>query len=82
MKIHIIYLHNGPLILSKKEYNSWHEIQEEYDDYMTSLGPWPTEDVIDFLEQEYGEDDSRWAFTRTQIHSFALSDDLVIQSDL
>ncbi len=54
MKLYIIYTDQDVLI-SKKDYSSWKEIQEEYVDFKTSLGPWQTEDVIDFLSCEYEE---------------------------
>ena len=41
--------------LSKKKYNSWKEIQSEFNDYAASLGPWCAEDTIDYLESEYPE---------------------------
>lgn len=51
--LHIVYTRAGDMILSKRRYSRWQEIQEEYDDYMTSLGPWNSEEVIDFLQFEY-----------------------------
>ncbi|MBI2953192.1 MAG: hypothetical protein HYY30_02685 [Chloroflexi bacterium] len=32
---------------------SWREVSDEYDDYMTSLGPWPVSSVIDFIKEEW-----------------------------
>jgi len=52
MNITIIYLENEMLI-SKKEYYSWREIQDEYETFKTSLGPWSAEDVIEYLSDEY-----------------------------
>jgi hypothetical protein len=51
--LHIVYLRSGPLLLTKKTYRDWREIQDEFDDYMASLGPWVFSDVIDFLREEY-----------------------------
>jgi hypothetical protein len=52
----IVYLRSGPVLLTKKQYESWRGLQDEYDDYMTSLGPWPPFDVIEFLKDEYPQD--------------------------
>ena len=52
MKITIIYLENEMLI-SKKQYDSWREIQDEYPGFKTSLGPWSEEDVVSYLTSEY-----------------------------
>lgn len=52
MKLHLIYLETR-MLLSKKHYESWREIQDEYPDYKTSLGPWNIEESIEFLAEEY-----------------------------
>lgn len=52
MKLHIIYTVSG-MFLSKKRYDSWHEIQHEYPDYKASLGPWSIEETEEYLKQEY-----------------------------
>ena len=41
------------MLISKHQYSSWREIQDQYHDYMTSLGPWDDDTVIEFLEGEY-----------------------------
>ena len=53
--LHIVYLRSGPMLLTKKSYRSWREIQDEYEDYMASLGPWQAADVLQFLKDEYPE---------------------------
>ncbi|WEX18153.1 MULTISPECIES: hypothetical protein [Pseudomonas] len=50
--IHIIYTHTK-MLLSKKPYSSWVEIQNQYPDYLTSLGPWDDQAVIEYLADEY-----------------------------
>ena len=52
MKITIIYLENEMLI-SKKQYDSWRQIQDEYPAFKSSLGPWSEEDVVSYLKSEY-----------------------------
>jgi hypothetical protein len=79
--MHLIYLRsNAGVLLSKKQYSSWYEIQDDYEDYMTSLGPWSEEDVIDFFRVDWGSDESRWPFSRRQIQDFVNSSDEVLQA--
>ena len=52
MHLTLIYTESSFLI-SKKQYLSWREVQDEYTDYKTSLGPWSVEEVIGFLTEEY-----------------------------
>ena len=52
MNLSIIYTKDD-VLLSTKKYSSWREIQEEFDDYKASFGPWSIEDVTDFLRLEY-----------------------------
>lgn len=54
MILHIIYT-EAEVILSKKSYGSWREIQDEYSDFKASLGPWPSEEVAEYLSQEYSK---------------------------
>jgi hypothetical protein len=41
------------MLLSKHPYQSWREIQNRYPDFMTSLGPWEEDTVIEYLADEY-----------------------------
>jgi hypothetical protein len=43
------------MLLSKHPYQSWREIQNQYPDYMTSLGPWEENTVIEYLADGYPE---------------------------
>ncbi|PZV05601.1 MAG: hypothetical protein DCF32_10915 [Leptolyngbya sp.] len=52
MELHLIYTETK-MLLSKKQYGSWQEIQAEFLDYKTSLGPWPADAVIDYLQTDY-----------------------------
>jgi len=78
--VHVIYLRPEGMLLSRKRYSDWREIQDEYEDYMTSLGPFPEEYLLDFFSEEYGEDDARWAFSREQIREFVETDMTVLES--
>ncbi len=77
---YIIFLRNGLLVLSKVRYRDWLQIQDEYDEYATSLGPWKISDIIAFFENEYKEE-RNWAFSRNRIQSFMNSDENIMASD-
>lgn len=50
--LHLIYTGHG-IMVSKQQYRSWPDIQQQHHDYITSLGPWSAAEVIDFLQAEY-----------------------------
>ena len=77
---HLIFLRAGAVLLSRKPYADWREIQDEWDDYMTSLGPWTEEDVVDFFQQQYGLDERRWPFTVKAVRAFAASQRVVMST--
>ena len=52
MNFNIIYT-KSKMLLSKKSYNSWREIQDEYDDYKTSLEFATIEEIEDYLNFDY-----------------------------
>lgn len=52
MNIHVIYT-ESEIILSKKQYESWHEIQDEYPDYKASFSSWTIKEIEEFLADEY-----------------------------
>ncbi|GAA0857212.1 hypothetical protein [Aliiglaciecola litoralis] len=41
------------VVLTKQEYQSFREIQNDFFDYVTSLGPWTAEEIVVYLETEY-----------------------------
>lgn len=51
--LHIVYLRQGGVLLSRKVYADWREIQSEFEDFMASLGPWAEDEVVEFLTGEY-----------------------------
>jgi ketosteroid isomerase-like protein len=68
------------MILSKVRYKDWSEIQEEYEDYMTSVGPWSLEWILSFFRDEY-KDEENWAFSQEAIKTFMESDEHILVSD-
>lgn len=74
---YLIYLRNGPLVLSKVRYAGWRDIQDDYEHYMTSLGPGNEDDIVSFLKDEY-KDESGWAFSQQQIQAFMRSQEFLL----
>ncbi|WP_434339277.1 hypothetical protein [Motilimonas cestriensis] len=52
MKIFLIFT-ESEILISKKHYEKWEDIQDKYSDYSASLGPWPIKEVVDYLEFDY-----------------------------
>ncbi len=48
-----MFLRSGQIILTKRDFEGWRQIQDHYQDYMASLGPWDKEGMLDFLRTEY-----------------------------
>lgn len=80
-RAHLVYLRGGGMLVTKKPDAGWREIQDEYEDYMTSLGPWTEGELIGFLGNQYGEDEAAWGFTRERIRAFMDSPDEVLRSE-
>lgn len=59
--VYLIYLRPDRMLLSRKRYSDWREIQDEYESYMTSVGPFSVEELSSFLSEEYGSDEGKWA---------------------
>ena len=78
--VHLIYLRPDGMLLSKKHYSDWREIQDEYESYMTSLGPFSQEGLLDFLSEQYGCDDANWGFSREEVRDFIESDATVLEA--
>ncbi|WP_146014380.1 hypothetical protein [Paraburkholderia rhynchosiae] len=53
MNLYLIYTRSNLILLSRREYESWQQIQEDIDDYMTSLGPWSAEETVEYLREEH-----------------------------
>jgi hypothetical protein len=51
-KFNLIFLEDK-LLLSAKKYNSWTEIQDEYDNYKSSLDFESLKDIQDYIEMDY-----------------------------
>ncbi len=77
--LHLIYLRTGEMLLSKKEYSHWEEIQDEYEHYMTDLAFDSCEDLISYFELDFG-DESHWPFSKNELLHFINSDEVVLST--
>jgi len=67
-------------LLSKKGYNDWREIQNEYyEKFKASLVPMTCEELISYFEADYK--DGKWPFTRENIISFFEENETILYSD-
>jgi len=72
---HLVFLRRGSVLLVKRPEADWRQLQDEYDGFMTSLGPWPEEHICEYFSIEYGPDDRRWPFTRPDVAEFMRATD-------
>lgn len=79
-KATIIYL-DDCVLLSKKEYRSWKECQNEYyEKYKANLSSMSCDEIISFFEEDFGQEED-WPFTRKRIIDFFNGEEIVIQSE-
>ncbi len=55
-RYHLVYLERG-LLLVKRATADWRDIQAEFADYKTSLGPWTLLEAEEFIRAEHGDPD-------------------------
>jgi hypothetical protein len=65
----LVFLRNG-VLLTKREYGDWRELQDQFFDFQTSLGPYNIDTLFGFLDEEYPSG----LFVRTQVEAFVESD--------
>ncbi|MEG0593537.1 MAG: hypothetical protein RR512_09470 [Coprobacillus sp.] len=76
---YLIYLEDN-ILLSKKDYHHWKEIQAEFfDKYKTSLEALSCKEIIDFFTDDF-KDETSWPFTKKQIIDFFKSEDVILYS--
>ncbi len=61
---HLVFLQAGPVLLVRRPDVGWRELQDEFSDYMTSLGPMTPDDATEWLGFQYGVDEKRDAAIR------------------
>lgn len=52
MQLLVIYTTSGVYLSSRTDL-SWHDYQDRWPGFQTSLGPWDTDDVVEYLDAEY-----------------------------
>ena len=81
-RAHLVFLRPDGLLLVKRPDADWRQLQDEYAEYVASLGPWTAAEVAEYFALDYTEDDARWPFTRRAIAEFMQSPGrLVLDSD-
>ncbi len=75
---HLVFLRSGVLLIVKRPDADWRQLQEDYPEYMASLGPWTIAEMVEFFELDYGQDDCDWPFRRQAIIEFMPSSDLLV----
>lgn len=51
--LHLIYTRSDRILISRRPYESWLQIQDDFADYMASLGPWSSDETIEYLSHEH-----------------------------
>lgn len=74
----IVYLEDC-ILISKKEYSCWREIQDEYyEKYKANLPPMYCDEIIRFFEDEFMQEEN-WPISRKRIIDFFSNDELIIR---
>lgn len=76
MDLHVIYTKDDRILLSRRQYESWRQIQDEIADYMASLGPWTPDAMIEYLDSEHRGLDPKAA---EQVSWFLASADTIVE---
>lgn len=78
-KVWLVYLKDG-IAITRKRYESWWELQDEYGDAYLKHRPLLTkEGVCKFLRADFGEP-SVWPLSMEAIDAYFAGDELVIRS--
>jgi len=76
-KAYYIILDNT-VLLSKKEYSDWHEIQDEYyESYKTSFPPVTCNELLQYFEEDFKEE-INWPFTKESIIKFFENNEMIL----
>ena len=54
-RAHLVFLRTGGLLLVKRPETDWRQLQDEYAEYMASLGPWTAADIAEHFTLDYTE---------------------------
>jgi hypothetical protein len=66
---HLVFLRAGPVLLVRRPDPDWSRLQDEFPDFMTSLGPMTADEATEWLAEEYGADEQRDAAIRAFVEA-------------
>lgn len=72
---HLIFLRSGLLLIVKRPNVGWRQLQDDYEEFTTSLGPWTASEIAAYFSNDYTDDDSKWPFSIRVISDFFSSPD-------
>ena len=52
-QFNLIFLRSDKMLLSRKQYTDWKEIQDEYEDYLASLEFESLKDIEEYIKMDY-----------------------------
>jgi len=80
-KAYYIILENT-VLLSKKHYSSWQEIQTDYyENFKTSFPAMTCEEIISYFADDFGHEDC-WPFSHKEITEFFAGEEAVIEKTI
>lgn len=74
VKVTLIYLVTGDMVLTKRSYSDWREIQAEYMGYQTSLPDMTYEKLTNFFADDFGAEEN-WPIDPKDLREFFESDE-------
>jgi len=78
-KAHYIILEDK-VLLSKKHYSDWREVQDEYyKGYKTNFPPLTCSELLEYFEDDF-KAESNWPFSKEQVINFFDSTDMILCS--
>lgn len=77
LRCHLVYCRSRT-VLDRRTDRPWLQLQEDYGDFMTSLGPMTAEEILEFFRADFGSDESVWPFARQEVLRFFSSEELVL----
>lgn len=63
----------GGVVLDKRPYEDWRQVQDQFNDYVTSLGPYTLDGLFEYFALDY--EPGREPFRRAEVEQFVASDD-------
>jgi len=70
------------VLLSKKQYADWREIQDEYyETYKTNFSPLTCDELLQYFKEDY-KDEAACPFSKESIIKFFAGDDLILYGEI